>query len=64
MSANTPTESAELKAALNLQRKAAITGGGAFDHAGKIRVERMDGFDMKRTIFGGLEGVPKMFMTE
>ena len=64
MSENTSTESAELKVALNLQRKAAITGGGAFDHAGKVRVERMDGFDMKRTIFGALQGVPKMFMTE
>ena len=64
MSTNTPTESAELKATLNLQRKASITGGGAFDHAGRVRVERMVGFDMKRTIFGALEGVPKMFMTE
>lgn len=63
MSTNT-TEGAELKATLNLQRKAAILGGGAFDNAGKVRVERMNGFDMKRTIFGGLEGVPKMFMTE
>lgn len=58
------TGTAELKAALNLQRKAAITGGGAFDHAGRVRVERMTDFDMKRTIFGALEGVPKMFMEE
>lgn len=64
MNTNATTESAELKATMNLQRKAAITRGGAFDHAGKVRVERLDGFDMKRTIFGGLEGVPKMFMTE
>lgn len=64
MSTNETTESSALKATLNLQRKAAITSGGAFDHAGKVRVERLDGFDMKRTIFGALEGVPKMFMTE
>jgi len=64
MNANISTESAELKATLNLQRKASITRGGAFDHAGKVRVERLIGFDMKRTIFGALEGVPKMFMTE
>ena len=64
MSTNAATESSQLKATLNLQRKAAITGGGAFDHAGKVRVERLVGFDMKRTIFGALEGVPKMFMTE
>ena len=64
MSTNATTESSELKATLNLQRKAAITGGGAFDHAGEVRVERLVGFDMKRTIFGALEGVPKMFMTE
>ena len=64
MSTNATTESSELKATLNLQRKAAITRGGAFDHAGKVRVERLVGFDMKRTIFGALEGVPKMFMAE
>ncbi len=61
---DTSTGSAELKATLNLQRKAAITEGGAIDHAGRVRVERMVDFDMKRTIFGALEGVPKMFMTE
>jgi len=64
MTTNTSTESSELKATLNLQRKAAIAQGGAFDHAGKVTVERLVDFDMKRTIFGGLEGVPKMFMTE
>jgi len=64
MNANATTENSELKATLNLQRKASITRGGAFDHAGKVRVERLIDFDMKRTIFGALEGVPKMFMTE
>ena len=64
MVTNASTNSAELKATLNLQRKAAIVTGGAVDHAGKVRVERMADFDMKRTIFGGLAGVPKMFMTE
>lgn len=32
---------ASLKAQLNFQRKAAITGGGAFDHAGNVSVKRM-----------------------
>ncbi len=58
------TESASLKASLNHQRRAAITHGGAVDHAGRVTVERMVGFDMTRTIFGALTGVPKMFMTE
>ena len=58
------TEGSALKATLNLQRKAAITNGGAADHAGRVTVERMVGFDMKRTIFGALTGVPKMFMEE
>lgn len=58
------TESAELKASLNLQRKAAITSGGAVDHAGRVTVKRMANFDMTRTIFGALEGLPKLFMGE
>ena len=62
MSAN--TGSAELEATLNLQRKAAITHGGAIDHAGRVTVQRMEDFDMGQTIFGGLEGLPKMFMAE
>ncbi len=61
---STSTDRAELKATLNLQRKAAITGGGAFDHAGRVRVERMGDFDMNRTIFGGLEGIARKFMDE
>ncbi|NNE94408.1 MAG: hypothetical protein HKN24_00070 [Acidimicrobiales bacterium] len=64
MSTNATTEGAGLKATLNVQRKAAIARGGAFDHAGRVRVERMADFDMGRTIFGGLEGVPKLFMAE
>lgn len=64
MNTNATTESSALKATLNLQRKASITTGAAVDHAGKVKVERLDGFDMKRTIFGGLESLPKMFMTE
>lgn len=58
------TETSGLKATLNHQRRAAITQGGAADHAGNVTVERMDGFDMTRTIFGALSGVPKMFMEE
>ncbi len=63
MSTNT-TDGAGLKATLNLQRKAAISGGGAFDHAGRVDVTRMANFDMSRTIFGALNGLPKMFMSE
>ena len=58
------TNSAELKATLNLQRKAAITAGGAVDHAGRVTVKRMANFDMGRTIFGALVGLPKLFMSE
>ena len=64
MSTQETTEGAELKATLNLQRKAAITHGGAVDHAGRVRVERMVNFDMKRTIFGALSGEPAKFMEE
>ena len=64
MSTPATGEGSELKATLNLQRKAAIVAGGAADHAGRVQVERMDGFDMRRTIFGALSGLPKMFMEE
>ena len=64
MTANTSADSSELKATLNVQRKAAITRGGAFDHAGRVRVDRLDDFDMSRTIFGGLEGIARKFMNE
>ncbi len=64
MSTNTSADSAELKATLNLQRKAAIAGGGAFDQAGRVRVQRMADFDMSRTIFGGLTGIARKFMEE
>ena len=64
MSTETTGESSGLKATLNLQRKAAITAGGAEDHAGRVQVERMVNFDMGKTIFGGLSGLPKMFMEE
>ncbi len=64
MSKNASTDSAELKATLSLQRKAAIAQGGAFDHAGRVRVDRMADFDMSRTIFGGLEGIARKFMDE
>ncbi|MEM9712522.1 MAG: hypothetical protein AAGA17_09940 [Actinomycetota bacterium] len=64
MGTDATAESSGLQATLNLQRKAAITHGGAVDHAGRVRVERMDDFDMTRTIFGALSGVPKLFMEE
>jgi hypothetical protein len=64
MSTKASIECAELDASLNLQRKAAITRGGAFDHAGRVQVERMANFDMGRTIFGGLEGISRKVMDE
>ena len=54
----------KLKATLNLQRKAALTGGGAIDHAGRVEVVAMENFDISETIFGALSGLPKMFMEE
>ncbi|MEX1167508.1 MAG: hypothetical protein WEK74_11695 [Hydrogenophaga sp.] len=57
-------ECAELNAPLNLQRKAAIVRGGALDHAGHVRVQRMEGFDMGRTIFAGLQGIAAKIMDE
>ena len=60
----TTTECAEISAPLNLQRKAALTRGGAVDHAGRVQIERMANFDMGRTIFGGLEGLARKIMDE
>ncbi len=60
----TESTSTELRASLNLQRKAAIAAGGAVDHAGRVKVVPMDDFDMTKTIFGALEGLPKVFMEE
>lgn len=54
-----------LKVHLNLQRKAALAGGGAFDHAGEVRVTPMERFDMGRTIFGGMKGtLPRLIMKD
>jgi len=53
-----------LNTALSLQRKSAITQGGAFDLAGQVEVVRMENLEMEKTIFGGLKGLPKMFMAE
>lgn len=64
MSTDTPTDASGLTAGLNLQRKAAIVRGGAVDHAGRVRIERHDDFDMGRTIFGALGGLPKMVMED
>lgn len=50
------TTHAQIDAALNIQRKAAIVAGGAIDHAGRVRVVPMENFDMQKTIFGSLEG--------
>lgn len=54
----------EMNTTLSLQRKAAIVAGGAVDHAGQVTVRRLQDFDMSKTIFGGLTGVPKLFMEE
>lgn len=54
----------EQEAHLNLQRKAAMNQGGATDHAGKVQIVRMSDFDMNKTIFGALNGLPRMFMVE
>lgn len=61
---DTTTDHARLEATLNLQRKAAIVHGGAVDHAGRVCVVPMSDFDLGRTIFGGLNGLPKKFMEE
>lgn len=53
-----------LDADLNLQRKAALVAGGAVDHAGRVRVVPMEGFDMGRTIFGGLKGTVERAVME
>jgi len=67
----TPTSSptthptATRPAELNLQRKAALVAGGAVDHAGSVRVAKLKGFDMGRTIFGSLEGrLPRLMMRD
>lgn len=59
MSEATPVR---LEAGLNLQRKAAMVAAGAIDHAGRVHIAPMSDFDLGRTIFGKLEGLPKMFM--
>lgn len=64
MGMNSSAEGAELNATLNLQRKAAIVRGGAIDHAGHVKVERMLDFDMNRTIFAGLGGIGRKIMDE
>jgi hypothetical protein len=40
----------------SLQRKAALTHGGALDHAGRVLVRPIPDFDLDRTIFKTLEG--------
>jgi hypothetical protein len=64
MGTHTNAESAMVDATLNVQRKAAITMGGAVDHAGRVKVEPMADFDMGRTIFGGLQGIARRVMHE
>jgi len=49
-------QSAEERPIPSLQRKAAIAGGRAIDHAGAVHVEPIENFDLDRTIFNTLEG--------
>lgn len=64
-SPETTLPQAQIDAALNLQRKAAIIAGGAVDHAGRVQVVPMEDFDMQKTIFGGLEGlIPRTVMRD
>lgn len=53
-----------LNTALSVQRKSAIMQGGAFDLAGQVEVVRMENLELEKTIFGGLKGLPRMFMAE
>jgi hypothetical protein len=46
-----------------LLRKAAIIQGGVADHAGRVRIEPIENFDLNRTIFQTLEGaLPRFIM--
>ncbi len=49
-------QSAQERPDPTLQRKAAIAQGAALDHAGAVRVQPIDNFDLDRTIFKTLEG--------
>jgi len=64
MDANAIVAAGRPAAGLNLQRKAALVAGGAVDHAGAVRVVRMDDFDLGRTIFGSLEGTLQRLVME
>jgi hypothetical protein len=64
MGIQTNFESADEVVMLNVQRKAAITKGGAIDYAGRVKVVPRVEFDMGRTIFGGLKGVARRVMYE
>jgi hypothetical protein len=64
MGTHSSAESAQLLATLNMQRKAAIAKGGAFDFAGQVQIERMPDFDLDRTIFSELAGIGRKFMSD
>ncbi|MBL4688038.1 MAG: hypothetical protein JKY37_25845 [Nannocystaceae bacterium] len=49
-------QSAENRPDPTLHRKAAIAHGSAADHAGAVRVEPIENFDLDRTIFQTLQG--------
>jgi len=56
------TQSASERPDPSYQRKAAIASGSAVDHAGAVRVEPIEGFDLNRTIFQTLEGKAARFV--
>ena len=49
-------QSATERANPTLQRQAAIAAGGVQDHAGAVRIEPIENFDLDHTIFRTLEG--------
>jgi hypothetical protein len=55
-------QSAAVRPDPTYQRKAAIAGGGAFDHTGEVRVDPIPNFDLNRTIFQTLEGRAARYM--
>jgi hypothetical protein len=55
-------QSAEDRPIPSVQRKAAIASGRAVDHAGRVRVEPIEDFDLSRTIFDTLEGAAPRYV--
>ncbi len=56
------TQSAADRPDPTILRKAAIVRGGVTDHAGRVRIEHLKGFDLNRTIFQTLQGTLPRFL--